>query len=115
MQRPIGLRAGLSAVAGAAFLALAAGVSAQGFMPWTEILEMADKNRDGMVTMEEVNDAGMKRDPVPAGFQPWMGMNFNAIDLNQDGMVTMEEVDEYLSMHDMTSDDLTEAWYQTSR
>lgn len=80
-----------------------------GFMPWTDILMMADTDSDGGVSMMEVESF---REPAYAGFQPWMGKNFNAIDLNQDGMVTMYEMKKYTMEHGMDERDLPMLWYK---
>jgi Ca2+-binding EF-hand superfamily protein len=84
-------------------------VLAAPFAPWTDILMMADRNSDGGVDMAEVKSF---REPAYAGFQPWMGTNFNALDLNQDGMVTMYEMKKYLMEHKMDDRDLPVVWYR---
>jgi hypothetical protein len=68
-----------------------------GFMPWTDILMMADRNSDGGVDMAEVKSF---REPA------------NALDLNQDGMVTMYEMKKYLMEHKMDDRDLPVVWYR---
>jgi hypothetical protein len=96
------------ALACGAALATPAQAGEAGFMPWTDILMMADTNKDGMVTMPEVMTYEDKR---YEGFMPWMGKNFNSVDLNEDGMVTMYEMKKYLMDHDMDERDLTLIWY----
>ena len=68
-----------------ALMAVIGGVSAEGFMPWTKVADMADLNDDGMLTMFEVE----RFKPVAKfpGFQPWMADHFADLDTNNDGMV----------------------------
>ncbi len=63
---------------------------AQGFMPWTDVVMMADTNHDGMMTMEEVKKFNAADHFV--GFQPFMIDHYKDLDTNNDGMVSMAEV-----------------------
>ncbi|MEM7540635.1 MAG: hypothetical protein AAF384_03505 [Pseudomonadota bacterium] len=72
-------------------LGVVAGASAQsGFMPWTDVVMMADTNDDGMMTEDEVKKF-MAADHF-VGFQPFMKDHFKNLDANGDGMVSMAEV-----------------------
>ena len=65
-------------------------VSAQGFMPWTDVFMMADGDHDGMVNMDEVKKFGHNDHFV--GFMPFMTDHYKDLDRNKDGMVSMAEV-----------------------
>ena len=73
-----------------ALMAVVGSVSAEGFMPWTKVADMADLNDDGMLTMFEVE----RFKPVAKfpGFQPWMADHFADLDTDNDGMVDSEEL-----------------------
>ena len=63
---------------------------AQGFMPWTDVMMMADTNHDGMTSMDEVKKFNVADHFI--GFQPFMIDHYDDLDLNKDGMVSMAEV-----------------------
>ena len=63
---------------------------AQGFMPWTDVMMMADTDHDGMTSMEEVKTFNAADHFI--GFQPFMIDHYKDLDINKDGMVSMAEV-----------------------
>ena len=87
---------------------------AQGFMPWTDILQTANTNRDAGVTMEEVHSLA-DREKQFAGFAPWMKEQFKTLDANRDGMVSMDEIKRWMIGHNVSNDQLTQAWYEAAR
>jgi hypothetical protein len=97
------------------FIAMAAIIaplaSAQGFMPWTDVMMMADGDHDGMVTMDEVKKFNAADHFV--GFQPFMTDHFKDLDLNKDGMVTMAEVKMFSKSQMKWSDpEISEMFYK---
>ncbi|MEM7469618.1 MAG: hypothetical protein AAF387_22435 [Pseudomonadota bacterium] len=93
-----------------ALLGFVTTVSAEGFMPWTKVTEMADLNDDGMITMFEVE----RFKPVAKfpGFQPWMADHFNDLDANNDGMVDATELAKAKEMFDMDDTALSQAFFK---
>lgn len=85
-------------------------VSAEGFMPWTKVADMADLNDDGMLTMFEVE----RFKPVAKfpGFQPWMADHFNDLDTNSDGMVDSEELAKAKEMFKMDDTAMSQAFFK---
>ena len=85
-------------------------VSAEGFMPWTKVTEMAHLNDDGMLTMFEVE----RFKPVAKvpGFQPWMADHFNDLDMNDDGMVDAGELKQAKEMFKMDDPALSQAFFR---
>jgi hypothetical protein len=73
----------------AAALSFSAASIAEGFMPWTDVMKMADKNSDGMITPSEVMYFESSAHFV--GFQPFMADHFKDFDADGDGMVSMDE------------------------
>lgn len=84
--------------------------SAEGFMPWTKVAEMADLNDDGMLTMFEVE----RFKPVAKfpGFQPWMADHFIDLDSNNDGMVDSKELAKAKEMFKMDDTAMSQAFFK---
>ena len=93
-----------------ALFGMAAAVSAQGFMPWQKVTNMADLNDDGMITMFEVE----RFKPVAKfpGFQPWMADHFHDLDVNSDGMVDAEELAKAKEMFKMDDTAMSQAFFK---
>ena len=85
-------------------------VSAEGFMPWTKVVSMADLNDDGMLTMFEVE----RFKPVAKfpGFQPWMADHFVDLDTNGDGMVDNTELAKAKEMFKMDDTAMSQAFFK---
>jgi len=99
--------AGLAAALIAAFAGTA---SAQGFMPWEDVVKMAAKH-NGMVSMEDAT-AFSEREKQFAGFAPWVAENMKILDINHDGMVSMDEVKAWMIEHHMSNGDMIKIWYR---
>ncbi len=85
-------------------------VSAQGFMPWTDVLKMADTDGDGMVNPKEVMyfEAADRH----YGFQPFMADHFKDFDTDKDGMVSMEEAKAGMKALEMSDEDMSRMFHQ---
>lgn len=97
-------------VLGLALAAGAATAAAQGFMPWTKVLEMADTDGDGMLSAKEVLYFDAADHYV--GFQPFMSTHFREFDANGDGMVTMEESRAAVERLGMSEADMSKAFFE---
>lgn len=97
-------------VAALSLALVAAGAHAEGFMPWTKVLEMADTDGDGMVSAKEI----MYFDAADhyVGFQPFMTSHFRDFDTNGDGMVTMEESKAAVARLGMSEAEMSEAFFK---
>ncbi len=84
--------------------------SAQGFMPWTKVAEMADLNEDGMLTMFEVE----RFKPVAKfpRFQPWMADHFHDLDSDDDGMVDADELAKAKEMFEMDDTQMSQEFFK---
>ena len=79
-----------------------------GFMPWTDVAEMADMNSDGMISVFEVES--FKPASKFPGFQPWMADHFNDLDSNKDGMVDADELMKAKDMFKMDDTAMSQAF-----
>jgi len=79
-----------------------------GFMPWVNVAEMADMNRDGMISVFEVER--FKPASKFPGFQPWMADHFNDLDSNKDGMVDSGELMKAKEMFEMDDTAMSQAF-----
>lgn len=86
-------------------------VQAQGFMPWTDVFAMADRNGDGMLVMTEIEEFQKTQRGI-TGFAPWATENFDTMDTNGDGAVSMDEMKAYISTMEMTDDEVSEGFYK---
>ena len=93
-----------------ALMSFIGSVSAEGFMPWTKVADMADLNDDGMLTMFEVE----RFKPVAKfpGFQPWMADHFVDLDTNNDGMVDSDELANAKEMFKMDDTAISQAFFK---
>ncbi|KAG6450658.1 hypothetical protein O3G_MSEX006686 [Manduca sexta] len=64
---------------------------------WEEIAQLADFDKDGMITVDEFKQAvmnscvGRKYDDFPQSMKAFIETNFRMIDLNSDGIINIEE------------------------
>ncbi|XP_059048698.1 sarcoplasmic calcium-binding protein, alpha chain [Achroia grisella] len=64
---------------------------------WEEITQLADFDKDGMITVDEFKQAvknscvGKKYDDFPQALKAFIESNFKTIDINQDGVIGIEE------------------------
>ncbi|XP_026756230.1 sarcoplasmic calcium-binding protein, alpha chain isoform X2 [Galleria mellonella] len=64
---------------------------------WEEIAQLADFDKDGMITVEEFKQAvknscvGKKYEDFPQAMKAFIESNFKMIDINQDGVIGIEE------------------------
>lgn len=74
----------------AGLVAIPAGFAcADGFMPWTDVLRMADEDADSRLSPSEILNFG-ERDHY-TGFQPFMADHFARFDFNGDGYLSFDE------------------------
>ena len=93
-----------------ASLLVAGTASAQGFMPWTDVMMMADIDNDGSLSMDEVKKFNASDHFV--GFQPFMVDHFKDCDADKDGSVTMYEVKACSKGMGMTDEETSEVFYK---
>ena len=72
-----------------AVTALSLSASAEGFMPWSKVMAMADADGDGKLSPHEVMFFESSEHFV--GFQPFMADHFRDFDADGDGFVTEAE------------------------
>ncbi|KAJ0174473.1 hypothetical protein K1T71_009581 [Dendrolimus kikuchii] len=78
---------------------------------WEEIAQLADFDKDGMVTVEEFKQAvmnscvGRKYQDFPQAMRAFIELNFRMIDLNCDGLLSLEEY-RYDCVQRMVVDDI---------
>lgn len=63
--------------------------TAAGFMPWTDVIKMADADNDSKLSHSEVMNFA-EREHFQ-GFQPFMANHFTKFDFNKDGFLSFEE------------------------
>jgi hypothetical protein len=83
---------------------------AEGFMPWTDVTAMADADKDGMLTMPEVEQ--FKEAADYPGFQPFMTDHFKDLDTNSDGMVDAAELGKAKEMFQMDDTQMSQAFFK---
>jgi hypothetical protein len=88
--------------------AVAAG--AQGFMPWTDVMMMADMNHDGELSMDEVKTYNAKDHFI--GFQPFMVDHFKDCDKDDDDAVSMYELKVCTKEMGMTDSETSRVFYK---
>lgn len=86
------------------------GVSAQGFMPWTDVMMEADSDGSGGISMQEVK--AYKLGSRFQGFQPWMADHFAEVDLDGDGEVSMFELKKSTMNMGMTDQEVSTGFYR---
>jgi hypothetical protein len=84
--------------------------SAEGFMPWSDVLAKADANGDGGVSMTEVKDHKLGEDF--SGFQPWMQDHFEQCDTDKDGIVMVAEIEACKKAMGMSDPELSQAFFK---
>lgn len=82
--------------------------SAQGFMPWIDIMRGADADASGAVSMEEVE--AYRLGSRFQGFQPWMSDHFADLDTDGDGEVSVAELEAGTRRMGMDGAALSRAW-----
>ena len=87
-----------------------AAAGAQGFMPWTDIMMMADMNHDGGVSMDEVKTYNANDHFI--GFQPFMADHFKDCDKDADGEVSMYELKVCTKAMGMTDSETSMMFYK---
>ena len=99
---------------GMAFLGLGLVVggtlNAAGFMPWTDVMKMADADDDGMLTPREV--MYFEGREAHAGFQPFMVDHFKDFDTNGDGMVSSDELTAAKAKLGMSDEEMSKAFFE---
>ncbi len=93
-----------------AFIAAPFGASAQGFMPWTDVMMEADSDKDGSVSMEEIK--AFRLGSRFQGFQPWMVDHFAELDLDGDGSVSMYELKKGTMGMEMSDAEVSSGFYR---
>lgn len=91
-------------------MAFAAGVSAETFMPWTDVMKTYDANHDGGVSMEETKDH--KLGQTTPGFAPWFADHFAELDTNGDGIVNQDELSKMMHTKQWTDKDMVNFFYK---
>jgi hypothetical protein len=90
----------------------AAAASAEGFMPWTEIMAKYDANFDGGVSMEEAKNHTLGQNFV--GFQPFMVDHFAELDSNGDKMIDAVELAKMKQAMKWTDKDMVNQFYKNT-
>jgi hypothetical protein len=73
-----------------AVCALPVGIAwAGGFMPWADVVKMADLDQDRKLSAAEI--LNFPHHEHFQGFQPFMANHFQKYDFNQDGFLSFEE------------------------
>ena len=83
---------------------------AQGFMPWTDVMLMADSNKDGKLSMKEVK--GFSAAEHFVGFQPFMADHFADCDVDNDDSVTMFELKSCMKSLGMTDPEASQMFFK---
>lgn len=97
----------------AAALSFAAGAaSAQGFMPWTDVMKMYDANQDGGISMDEAKDHKLGESFV--GFQPFMVDHFAELDANGDSVVMQDELAAMMQSKQWTDKQMVNQFYKNT-
>ncbi|MEQ8661745.1 MAG: hypothetical protein RLW62_13105 [Gammaproteobacteria bacterium] len=94
----------------AAALAVGASASAAGFMPWTDVMKMADTDKDGMLTPHEV--VYFKGNDSHTGFRPFMVDHFADFDTDGDGMVSAGELAAAKTKLGMSDEEMSKAFFE---
>jgi len=84
--------------------------NAEGFMPWTDVMKMADTDKDGMLTPREV--MYFEGSDSHVGFQPFMVDHFKDFDTDGDGMVSAAELAAAKDKLGMSDDDMSKAFFE---
>jgi Ca2+-binding EF-hand superfamily protein len=92
-----------------AVVALAAFAAGE-FKPWTEVMQQADTDADGSVSMNEVKEYAHTQEFV--GFQAFMADHFIALDRDNDGAVSNDELKSGIIRMEMTDDEVSEGFTQ---
>ncbi|MEE9139860.1 MAG: hypothetical protein V3U18_03695 [Alphaproteobacteria bacterium] len=95
----------------AASLGAIAGAHARAFIPWTEVMMIADADQDRGVTTDEVKELVKARGEL-AGFGPWMIDNFDVIDADGNDSLTLWEVKKHLMENGISDGELILLWWQ---
>lgn len=95
---------------GLAFFALAGTAQAEGFMPWTDVMIMADTNHDGALDMQEVDNFSEATTFI--GFQPFIREQFKIYDTNHDGRLSMAELKMGTMKDELTDPEVSVAFFK---
>ncbi len=108
------LAVSLAVAMGAMGTASAAG----GFMPWSsmmkDIWKAYDKNGDGKLSMEEVEEMDHVLGQDFQGFMPWMKDHFADLDTDHDGTVDKKELHNMMVKMKWTDKDMVNGWYKNT-
>jgi hypothetical protein len=85
--------------------------AAEGFMPWTDVMKMADSDKDGMLTPKEV--MYFKSADTHSGFRPFMVDHFADFDTDGDGMVSEGEMKAAVERLGMSDADMSKAFFES--
>jgi hypothetical protein len=99
----------------AAALVLVAGssaASAEGFMPWTDVMKMYDANHDGVISMEEAKDHKLG-EQFP-GFMPFFQDHFADLDTDHDGTVSEQELANMMHKMNWTDKEMVNQFYKNT-
>lgn len=83
-------------------------VQAESFMPWTEVMNMADTDHDQRISPAEVMMFRFAEE-YP-GFQPFFAIHFMHFDANADGLVDDAEFHAAMDTMKMNDSDMNEAF-----
>ena len=83
-------------------------VQAESFMPWTEVMAMADTDRDQRISPAEV--MMFRFAEAYPGFQPFFATHFMRFDTNADGLVDDAEFHAGMDSMKMNDSDMNEAF-----
>jgi hypothetical protein len=89
------------------FIALTAN-ALEGDPPWLQVINQADTDADGSVSMNEVKEYAHNDEYV--GFQAFMADHFITLDTNEDGMVSLEELRAGLMRLGISDDEVSEGF-----
>jgi Ca2+-binding EF-hand superfamily protein len=99
----------LNAVVASVLVAATVGAAqAENFMPWTDIMKLADSNKDQIVSPAEVMMFKFA-DQYP-GFQPFIATHFMNFDADKDGMITFDEFHAQMGSLKMDDDAMNRAF-----
>ncbi|HTT07529.1 MAG TPA: EF-hand domain-containing protein [Gammaproteobacteria bacterium] len=101
-----------------AMCAMGTASAAGGFMPWSnmmkDIWKAYDKNGDGKLSMEEMEEMDHVLGQDVPGFAPWFKDHFSDLDANHDGVVDKKELHNMMVKMSWTDKDMVNGWYKNT-
>jgi len=87
-------------------------------MPWSnmmkDIWKAYDKNGDGKLSMEEMEEMDHVLGQDVPGFAPWFKDHFSDLDANHDGVVDKKELHNMMVKMSWTDKDMVNGWYKNT-